>query len=92
MKLESGKVFVGAVEKGKSVMRSMIEWLDHRTGIPTAIEEFLQEDIPNSAGWHQVLGSVAMFSFLVQAVTGSPAGAELRADARRSLEQRALTS
>ena len=51
-------------------MRSIIDWLEHRTGIETAITQFLQEDIPNSAGWHQVLGSVAMFSFMVQMVTG----------------------
>jgi ubiquinol-cytochrome c reductase cytochrome b subunit len=51
-------------------MRSVIDWLEHRTGIETAIRDFLYEDIPDSSGWHQVLGSMAIFSFLVQAVTG----------------------
>jgi ubiquinol-cytochrome c reductase cytochrome b subunit len=50
--------------------RRTIDWLEHRTGIETAVKEFLYEDIPASSGWHQVLGSVAMFSFMVQAVTG----------------------
>src|SRR5579862_6089220 len=47
------------------------EWLDHRTGLPTAIRTFLYEDIPASSGWHQVFGSVAVFLFLVQALTGA---------------------
>lgn len=51
-------------------MRSVIDWLEHRTGIESAVKGFLYEDIPASSGWHQVLGSVAMFSFMVQAVTG----------------------
>src|SRR6201988_3356408 len=46
-------------------------WLDHRTGIRTAVRTFLYEDIPASSGWHQVFGSVAIFLFLVQALTGA---------------------
>ncbi|PWU00134.1 MAG: cytochrome b/b6 domain-containing protein [Terriglobia bacterium] len=47
------------------------EWVDHRTGIPTAARKFLYEEIPASSGWHQVFGSVAVFLFLVQAFTGA---------------------
>lgn len=46
-------------------------WLDHRTGLETAIRKFLYEDIPASSGWHQVFGSVAAFLFMVQAFTGA---------------------
>lgn len=46
------------------------EWLDHRTGIHTAVRKFLYEEIPASSGWHQVFGSIAIFLFLVQAFTG----------------------
>jgi ubiquinol-cytochrome c reductase cytochrome b subunit len=46
-------------------------WLDHRTGIHTAVRQFLYEDIPASSGWHQVFGSVAIFLFMVQAFTGA---------------------
>jgi ubiquinol-cytochrome c reductase cytochrome b subunit len=46
-------------------------WLDHRTGIRTAVRQFLYEDIPASSGWHQVFGSVAIFLFMVQAFTGA---------------------
>ena len=52
------------------MLRSVIDWLEERTGIESAIHHFLYEDIPDSAGWHQVLGSVAMFAFLVQVTTG----------------------
>ena len=45
-------------------------WLDHRTGVQTAIRQFLYEQIPASSGWHQVFGSVAIFLFLTQAFTG----------------------
>jgi ubiquinol-cytochrome c reductase cytochrome b subunit len=49
----------------------VIDWLDHRTGVETAVRSFLYEEIPASAGWHQVFGSVAIFLFLVQAFTGA---------------------
>ena len=48
----------------------LARWLDNRTGIQTAIRQFLYEQIPASSGWHQVLGSVAIFLFLTQAFTG----------------------
>jgi ubiquinol-cytochrome c reductase cytochrome b subunit len=46
-------------------------WLDHRTGLETAVRNFLYEQIPASSGWHQIFGSVALFLFLVQAFTGA---------------------
>src|SRR5580658_6731976 len=52
------------------MVKSILNWLEDRTGIETAIKHFLYEDIPDSAGWHQVLGSVAMFAVLTQFVTG----------------------
>ena len=48
-----------------------MSWLDHRTGIETAIRNFLYEEIPASSGCHQVFGSIAVFLFLVQAFTGA---------------------
>ncbi len=46
-------------------------WLDHRTGVQSAVRQFLYEEIPASSGWRQVFGSVAVFLFLVQAFTGA---------------------
>jgi ubiquinol-cytochrome c reductase cytochrome b subunit len=52
-------------------MRTVIDWLEHRTGLESAIKNFLYEDIPASAGWHQIIGSVAVFFFIIQVFTGS---------------------
>ena len=46
-------------------------WLDNRTGVQTAVRQFLYEEIPASSGWQQIFGSVAVFLFLVQAFTGA---------------------
>jgi ubiquinol-cytochrome c reductase cytochrome b subunit len=51
-------------------LRRVVNWLEERTGLETAVKHFLYEDIPASSGWHQVFGSVALFCFLTQAVTG----------------------
>ncbi len=52
------------------MFRRVLDWLEERTGVETAVKHFFYEDIPDSSGWHQVFGSVAMFAFLVQTVTG----------------------
>jgi ubiquinol-cytochrome c reductase cytochrome b subunit len=52
-------------------MRPIIDWLEHRTGLETAIKNFLYEDIPASAGWHQIIGSMAVFFFVIQVFTGA---------------------
>jgi ubiquinol-cytochrome c reductase cytochrome b subunit len=48
----------------------VLSWIEHRTGLETAIRNFFYEDIPASSGWPQVFGSIAVFLFLVQAFTG----------------------
>jgi ubiquinol-cytochrome c reductase cytochrome b subunit len=52
-------------------MRTVIDWLEHRTGIESAVKSFLYEDIPASAGWHQIIGSMAVFFFVIQVFTGA---------------------
>ncbi|HYK57860.1 MAG TPA: cytochrome b N-terminal domain-containing protein [Bryobacteraceae bacterium] len=52
------------------MLRAIPKFIDERTGLISAIRHFLDEDIPASAGWHQVLGSVALFAFLLQIFTG----------------------
>jgi ubiquinol-cytochrome c reductase cytochrome b subunit len=54
----------------KELKRKIFSWFDHRTGVESAIRDFLYEDIPGSSGWHQVFGSVAVFLFMVQVFTG----------------------
>src|SRR5579863_1026888 len=52
------------------MIRTVLKWFDDRTGLVSAIDYFLEEEIPASAGWHQVFGSVSLFAFLLQVVTG----------------------
>jgi ubiquinol-cytochrome c reductase cytochrome b subunit len=52
------------------MIRQILDWLEQRTGAPSAIRRFLDEDIPSSSGWRQVFGSVALFLFLTQAFSG----------------------
>src|ERR1700685_990037 len=52
------------------MLKSALTWIDQRTGVISAIDYFLEEEIPASAGWHQVFGSVSLFAFLLQVVTG----------------------
>jgi ubiquinol-cytochrome c reductase cytochrome b subunit len=54
----------------KDRLGNALAWLDERTGLPAACRGFFEEEIPASSGWHQVMGSVALFLFLVQAFTG----------------------
>lgn len=49
---------------------SIREWVQTRTGLLEAAGNFLHEEIPASAGWAQVFGSVALFVLLVQGCTG----------------------
>src|SRR5260370_4015176 len=53
-----------------SLMRKLIDWLEHRTGLESAIKNFLYEDIPASSGWHQIIGRVAVFFFIIQVFSG----------------------
>ncbi len=54
----------------KDRIRSTVGWIDHRTGFETALRKFLLEEIPGSAGWPHIFGSIALFLFVTQAVTG----------------------
>lgn len=52
------------------MIRQIVAWLEERTGLETAVRNFLYEEIPGSSGWHQVFGSIAAFLFMLQAFTG----------------------
>ncbi len=52
------------------MIRQIVDWLEERTGLETAVRSFLYEEIPGSSGWHQVFGSIAAFLFMLQAFTG----------------------
>ncbi|HEX6545515.1 MAG TPA: cytochrome b N-terminal domain-containing protein [Bryobacteraceae bacterium] len=54
----------------KAAIYRVGRWFDERTGLSTACRRFLFEDIPASSGWPQVFGSVCLFLFLTQVLTG----------------------
>lgn len=51
-------------------MRSVLDWLDQRTGFRALVGEALYERIPGGARWRYVWGSTLAFALFVQFVTG----------------------
>jgi ubiquinol-cytochrome c reductase cytochrome b subunit len=48
----------------------MITWLEQRTGVVSALKDFLTEDIPGGAAYWYVFGSATLIVFTIQVVTG----------------------
>ena len=48
----------------------MITWLEQRTGVVSALKNFLTEDIPGGAAYWYVFGSATLIVFTIQIVTG----------------------
>jgi ubiquinol-cytochrome c reductase cytochrome b subunit len=46
------------------------EWIEHRIGLGAAMHEALYENIPGGSRWRFVTGSMLVFCFFTQAVTG----------------------
>ena len=51
-------------------MKSLLNWLDNRTGIRRLTREALFENIPGGARWRYVWGSTLTFAILVEFITG----------------------
>ena len=51
-------------------IQTLWSWIETRTGVVGFARRFGSKPIPASAGWPHVLGSVALFLFLMQALTG----------------------
>ncbi|MCB1085518.1 MAG: cytochrome b N-terminal domain-containing protein, partial [Verrucomicrobiae bacterium] len=51
-------------------MKSILDWLDHRTGYRKWLSEALDEPVPGGARWRYVWGSALTFAIFVQFVTG----------------------
>lgn len=49
---------------------SLMNWLEHRTGLRSLLHEALYERVPGGARWRYVWGSSLVFAFMVQAITG----------------------
>jgi ubiquinol-cytochrome c reductase cytochrome b subunit len=52
------------------VKRSLLDWLDNRTGYRALLHHALYEKLPAGTGWWFTLGSVLLFTLSVQLLTG----------------------
>jgi ubiquinol-cytochrome c reductase cytochrome b subunit len=52
------------------MLRGVLDWIDHRTGLRTARDHLLYERLPPGTGWWFVTGSVVLFLIGVQLATG----------------------
>ncbi len=51
-------------------MKSLFDWLDHRTGSKKLLHEALFENVPGGARWRYVWGSTLTFTLAIQFITG----------------------
>ncbi|MEI6915533.1 MAG: cytochrome b N-terminal domain-containing protein, partial [Armatimonadota bacterium] len=51
-------------------MQRILGWIDEQTGLVTGIRHFMEEPLPEKVGWPHVFGSLVMFFFTIQVVTG----------------------
>lgn len=52
------------------MIRPFLDWLDHRTGVRHFVHDALYENIPYGARLRYITGSMLVFAFVVQAITG----------------------
>jgi ubiquinol-cytochrome c reductase cytochrome b subunit len=52
------------------MIKSLLDWLDDRTGYRDLVDEALYENVPGGARWRYVWGSTLVFAFVTQAITG----------------------
>lgn len=52
------------------MIRSLLNWFDHRVGYREILHEALYERVPGGARWRYVWGSTLVFTFSVQVITG----------------------
>ena len=51
-------------------MKFLLKWLDDRTGYVKIVDHALYENIPGGSRWQYVTGSMLVFAFVTQLVTG----------------------
>ena len=50
---------------------ALSRWLDRRIGYNKMLADALYEPIPGGARWRYITGSMLVFAFVVQAITGT---------------------
>ncbi len=48
----------------------IVDWMEHRAGVVSAMEEFLYEPVPKRGAWIYTLGSAVLFLISLQFLTG----------------------
>jgi ubiquinol-cytochrome c reductase cytochrome b subunit len=51
-------------------VKRLLDWLDHRVGFRHLLHEALDENVPGGAKFRYITGSMLVFAFVTQAVTG----------------------
>ena len=51
-------------------MKSLLDWLDSRTGYRALTRAALYEHVPGGARWRYIWGSTLTFAIVVQFITG----------------------
>ena len=54
----------------KAIFAKLSDWLDDRTGIRALAHEGMYENIPGGSRWIYITGSMLVFAFITQAITG----------------------
>lgn len=52
------------------MIRKIFRWIDEQSDLVSIIHHFLEEPLAKGVGWPHVFGSLALFSFTIQVVTG----------------------
>src|ERR1700737_1697685 len=52
------------------MIRKFADWLESRTGFVSALQDFLDEDVPGGASYWYVFGSATLIVLVIQIVTG----------------------
>ncbi|MGV3608731.1 MAG: cytochrome b N-terminal domain-containing protein [Planctomycetaceae bacterium] len=52
------------------MMQALVDWVEKRTGAKQLLHEALYENIPSGARWRYITGSMLVFAFVTQAITG----------------------
>src|SRR5215211_7392203 len=60
------RIKAGALEKG----RSLLDWMEERTGVVSLTEKLLYEPTPRRGRWLYTLGSATLFLITLQFLTG----------------------
>lgn len=54
----------------KDSLRKLADWFDDRTGARQLMHDSLYEDVPGGSRWIYISGSMLVFAFVTQAITG----------------------